>query len=97
MSSQDTKIQFLYRMNGLNGLFTDLSLFLLKENIISNLEISRIMSKAEDARANEFYVVISKNTDKFDLVDWEWTRLPEEHMRLLFVTHNGVKEFVWNG
>lgn len=97
MSRQDAKIQFLQRMNALNGLFSDLALFFLKEGIISNLEVARIMGKAEDARAAEFYVVINKNESKFELVDWEWTVLPVENMRLLFVTSNGVKEFVWNG
>lgn len=97
MNSQDAKIQFLQRMNSLNGLYSDLALFLLREHVVSNLDVSRIMAKAEDARATEFYVVINKNIHRFDLVDWEWTILPVENMRLMFVTANGVKEFVWNG
>jgi len=93
MSDQAAKIQFLARMNKVNCVLQELGDFLMAEKLISKDLISEIHRKNPDMQAQEMYLILAKNTDKFHLVDWEWTILPKEHMKLTIVTHNGVKEF----
>lgn len=95
MSKQNARIRFLEEMDKRNGLFADLALFLLKEGALTPFTVSQLMSKPDHARPAEFYLVLEQNPERFHLVDWEWTVLPTEFMKLTIVTHNGVKEFVW--
>lgn len=95
MTTQTTKIRFLDELDRKSGLFSELSAFLIAEKIATALEIHEILSKPKDFRAAEFYMLMRRCESTMQMVDWEWTLLPTETMKLIVVTHNGVKEFAW--
>lgn len=93
MSSQNNKIQFLLRMDRANALLQALAAFLVAEKITTQAEISELQRKPVEAQAQNYYLMLA--SEKLFLVDWEWTILPTEHMKLTLITHNGVKEFTY--
>jgi hypothetical protein len=95
MTTQILKIRFLDEMNRKSGLFSELAAFLIAEKIATALEVHEILAKPGDFRAAEFYVLMRRCESTMQMVDWEWALLPVEVMKLIIVTHNGVKEFAW--
>jgi hypothetical protein len=95
LSSQSTKLAFLAAMEKQAGLFTELSTFLMEEKVATEKELREIFAKPIDFRAMGFYALIMRCETQMQMVDWEWTLLPAEYMKLTMVTRNGVKEFVW--
>ena len=94
-STQLLKIQFLDTMNRKNGLFADLGQFFLDEKVTTDRELKEILHRPTNSQAQDFYLILKKGEETMLMVDMEWTLLPAEYMKLIIVTHNGVKEFVW--
>ena len=96
-SIQTDKIQFLIRMNKFNDLFRELKEFLVAEKVITKDIAKAISARVPEIQAQEIYLILSKDNDKLQMVDWEWTVLPKEHMKLTLVTYNCTKEFSYAG
>jgi hypothetical protein len=92
MSEQARKIEFLLRLNTLNPLFEDLQDFLIAEGALSSDDLlNRVRGRLPEVKAAEFYLALNKGN--FLMVDWEWTILPKEILKLTVVTRNNVREF----
>lgn len=75
--------------------FYNVTTFLREERLISKDELVNL------SRANEKAKYLLATLDKIQkdelvmLVDWEWTLLPVERMKLTIITDNSQKEFAY--
>jgi len=90
------KIECVLRFMRKNESFYDeLTTFLIDERLLKREELVKLDRPMERAK-----FIVSKlqsllDTEAVDLVDWEWTILPVERLRLIIVTETQQKDFTY--
>jgi hypothetical protein len=94
--SQVKKIECLQRLNALSGAVGEIMTFLVGEKLI-DLEGVKKISQSSD-RAKDMYMFLANlsKTDKIQMLEYEWTILPIERIKITIVTNMNSKEFTHN-
>jgi len=92
------QIEFLNRIFELLKCRSELLLFLKEERLITADTIHNITSQHHTLHAESVAALLAElaKQDKLQLLYYEWTILPIEHMKLTLITNHSKKEFEFN-
>ena len=94
--SQKREIECLARLNDLNGAVDDVLQFLLSEKLVTKEEIKFIQHSSDQPKNLQATLKKLSSTDKLQLVEYEWTILPVERIKIHIVTDRATREFTYN-
>jgi hypothetical protein len=81
-------------MQELSPIYEELFAFLLQEYLISKEELKAMKSSpSTEARLLQVKLATLSEERKIQLLEFEWTILPTERIRIFIVTDRGFKEF----
>jgi hypothetical protein len=91
------KIEFLNRLFELLGCRTDILVWLKEEKLMSDDAVQTLLNENHATHAAKLASILAElqKADKLQLVDYEWTILPNELMKLTAVSRNTKKEWVY--
>lgn len=95
MSRTNTEIRFLARLDELiasNSMIMD---FLQHEDLMSKEERRAVTGASDPAKALQLHIAKMKG-NKLQLLEYEWSILPEERLKLTIITDRDTKEFSYN-
>lgn len=71
--------------------------FLTDEKLIADGVMGEILNEPHNSHSTQVFTLLEKlqQSDKLQLVDYEWTFLPKEFAKLTLVTHSTKKEFTY--
>lgn len=75
-------------------MFEELIAFLLQEFLLSKEELKTIKVSPEQARMLQAKLATLSDERLLQLLEYEWTLLPTERIRINIVTDRGFKEFI---
>ena len=90
------KVEFINRLLRLSHCYEELVQFLIDERMISDFEMSSLKDEADKPRLIYEYLEKLKKEEKRLLLDYEWTILPIERLKLTVVTARDSREFSYN-
>lgn len=89
------EIECLSRLQDLTGQLEDVLDFLKIEGLISDNDLRAI--KLSSDKAKEMHLLLKKlQGEKLQLLKYEWTILPVEHIALFILTDRNFKEFSYS-
>lgn len=98
MSSQMAKeIDCLTRLHTATGQLTDILLYLKQEGIINDNEIRSVHTSANHPKEVRLMLKNLQAAGKLQLLEYTWSVLPVENIRVFIVCDRSQKEFVYNG
>ena len=92
------RVEFLNRIFDLLKCRTLILEYLKEEKLITDDMVQTLLNEHHSSHAPKIYNILTElnKSDKLQLVDYEWTILPFEHLKLTLVSHSGKKEFEYN-
>lgn len=94
MRNTKREVECLKRMQSLTPMFEELIAFLLQEYLLSQEELKAIKVSPEQARLLQAKLATLSDIRTLQLLEYEWTLLPTERIRINIVTDRGFKEFI---
>lgn len=88
------EIECLKRMQALTPMFEELTAYLVQEFLLSKEELKEFKVSPEQARLLQAKLATLSDERILQLLEYEWTLLPTERIRINIVTDRGFKEFV---
>jgi len=87
------KVECLKRLFKKNSSYVEICEWLLEKRLVTKLQVD--MYTRMDERAEFLYNVFedAKSNDQFQLIDWEWSILPLELIKITCVTETEVRVF----
>ena len=72
--------------------------FLKTENVINDDTVAHLINEPHNTHAQLIFSLLNElqKKEKVQLVDYEWTILPKEFLKLTLVTDNSKKEFTYS-
>ncbi len=86
------EIQCLQRLQELTPAYEDLMQFLLLEQLIERDELKTMRDSPEQVKLLQGRLASLSQERKLQLLEYEWTILPVERIRITMVTNNGHRE-----
>lgn len=92
------RVEFLNRIFDLLKCRTAILEYLRDEKIITDDAVQTLLNEHHSAHASRIATLLADlvKKDKLQLVDYEWSILPLERMKLTLVSMNNKKEFEYN-
>jgi hypothetical protein len=90
------KVEFLKRLFLLGACQDDLINFLKTEKLINDFQLTAIFNESDKAKYLQNLLEELKRSDKLLLLDYEWSILPVERLKLTVVTERNSREFTYN-
>lgn len=94
MKNTKRETECLKRLQELTPFFEELTQFLAQEYLLSKEELKAFKSSPEQVRLLHTKLVSLSEERKIQLLEYEWTLLPVERIRLTLVTSSGHREFL---
>ena len=94
MRNSKREVECLRRLQELSPVFEELKAFLGQEYLLSKEELRIIGVALDQARLLQVKLASLSDERKIQLLEYEWTLLPVERIRLTLVTATGFKEFL---
>lgn len=94
MRNTKREVECLKRMQQLTPMFEELITYLLQEYLISKEDLKAFKVSPEQARLLQAKLATLSDERTLQLLEYEWTLLPTERIRINIVTDRGFKEFV---
>jgi hypothetical protein len=93
MRNLKKEIECLKRFQELSPIYDELIAFLLQEFLLTKEEVKVIKNSPQQEK--EVYAKLASLSEerKLQLLEFEWTLLPVERIKILMVTDRGFKEF----
>ena len=88
------EIECLKRLQELSPVYEELIQFLTQELLLSKEELQVIKNSPERAKQFQTKLATLASERKLQLLEFEWTLLPVERIRITMVTDHGFKEFI---
>lgn len=92
-STTKREIQCLKRLQELSPMFEELCQFLLQEYLLTKDELRVIRESPEKERMLQTMLASLQENRKLQLLEYEWTILPVERIRITIITDTGHREF----
>ena len=96
MKKTRREIECIGRLHDLNGNVEDIMDFLLAEGLITKDDVKVIRLSADIPKATQKLMRELHQLGKFQLLEYEWTILPVERIKIVIVTDRNNKEFAYN-
>lgn len=96
MNKTRREIECLNRLHTLNPTFDDMFAFLFQENLISREYIKEAKASPDIGKVLQGKLTELSKESKFQLLEYEWTILPVERIKILIITDRNQKSFDWN-
>lgn len=93
MRNTKREVECIKRLQELTPVYDELVAFLLQELLISKEELKVFKNSPEQARLLQAKLSALSEERKIQLLEWEWSILPVERIKLSIVTDRGFKEF----
>lgn len=92
------QVEFLNRLFDLLKCRSSLLEYLKEEKLITQDIVQALLTEHQSSHAAKIIAILTDlhKNDKLQLVDFEWTILPYEHLKLTLISHSGKKEFEYN-
>lgn len=90
------EIECLARLHALSGALDDVLEFLVSEKLIAPEAVKEAKLSPETPKVVHQMLADLSTTEKVQLLEYEWTILPVERIKILFVTDRNSKEFTYN-
>lgn len=96
MNKTRRQIECIARLQHLGGNVDDILEYLLGENLILKEDARVLRLNPEAAKAMQLMLAKLHHDNKFQLLEYEWTILPVERIKIHIITDRSSKEFVYN-
>jgi hypothetical protein len=96
MNKTRREIECLDRMMQLHGSLDELLAFLQAESLMTADDIRVFKLNAEQPKTLQKKLSLMSLEGKLQLLEYEWTLLPVERIKILIVTNRNSKEFSYN-
>ena len=96
MASVKKEIECLTRLQSLTASFSEILFFLVEEKLLTQEQAKSIELSSDRAKAMQLCLSDLNKKDKFQLLEYEWTILPVERIKLHIITDRNSKEFTYN-
>lgn len=93
MRNTKREIECLQRLHELTPIFNDLLEFLKRAELISKEELKAIRLAPNQAKELQAYLALLSSSKKIQLLEYEWSILPVERIRVTIVTDSEHQEF----
>lgn len=93
MRNSKRETECLKRLQELSPVYEELIQFLLQEYLISKEELKVIKNSPDQGKLLQARLALLSEERKLQLLEFEWTILPTERIRINVVTDRGFKEF----
>jgi hypothetical protein len=97
MRNTKREVECLKRLQVLSPVYDELIAFFLQEKLITADEIKVMKQSPEQARLLQIKLASLSSEQKIQLLEYEWTILPVERIKLNIVTDRGHREFSAEG
>lgn len=94
MRNTKREIECLHRLHQLTPAYEELLQFLTQELLISKEELKAIRLSPEQAKMLQNKLATLSNDRKLQLLEYEWSILPVERIRITLVTDTSQKELI---
>lgn len=94
ISKTKREVDCLKRLQELTPIFDELLLFLLQEYMLTKEELKAIKQSPEQVKLIHTKLATLSEERKIQLLEYEWSVLPVERIRITLVTPSGHKEFL---
>ncbi len=94
MRNSKREIECLKRLQQLSPVYDELVAFFVQEKLFSTEELKVLKESVEQARLLQAKMAALSTEDKIQLLEYEWTILPVERIKLSIVTSRGHREFL---
>ncbi len=88
------EVECLKRLQQLSPVYEEMVAFLLQEFLLSREELKVIKSSPDQGKLLQAKLALLSEERKLQLLEFEWTILPTERIRINIVTDRGFKEFI---
>lgn len=96
MNKTRREIECIARLQQLGGNVDDILEFLLGENLILKEDARVLRLNPEVAKAMQLMLHGLSTSGKLQLLEYEWTILPVERIKIHIITDRASREFVYN-
>lgn len=93
MRNTKREIECLKRLQQLSPVYEELIAFLLQEYLLDKEELKALKTSPDQGRLLHAKLASLSETRKLQLLEFEWTLLPTERIKVNIVTDTGFKEF----
>lgn len=90
------KVEFLKRLFTLAACQDELIAFLKADRLINDFQLTAIANESDKAKYILNLLETLKKEEKLLLLDYEWSILPVERLKLTVVTERNSREFTFN-
>jgi hypothetical protein len=97
MRNAKREVECLKRLQQLSPVYEELVAFFVQEKLISAEELKVLKIAPEQARLLQVKLAALSTEQKIQLLEYEWTILPVERIKLNIVTDRGHREFIAEG
>lgn len=93
MRNTKREVECLKRLQQLSPVYEELIAYLVQEFLLSKEELKVIKSSPEQGRLLQAKLATLSEERKIQLLEYEWTLLPTERIKVNLVTDTGFKEW----
>jgi hypothetical protein len=93
MRNTKRETECLKRLQQLTPMYEELVAFLLQEYLLTKEELKAFKSAPDQERLLQAKLALLSEERKIQLLEFEWTLLPTERIKVNIVTDRGFKEF----
>lgn len=93
MRNTKREVECIKRLQQLSPVYDELEAFLVQEFLLTPDELKVIKNSPEQGKLLQAKLASLSDERKIQLMEWEWTLLPVERIKILIVTDRGYKEF----
>jgi len=91
------QIECLSRLQDLTSQLDSIIYFLKQEGLVDNNAIRHILNSTDKAKEIELLLYTLRVKEKLQLLEYQWTLLPIENIKVYIITDRNQAEFVFNG
>lgn len=97
MRNTKREVECLKRLQQVSAVFEELVAFFAQERLITAEELKAFKQTPEQSKWLQSKLATLSDEQKIQLLEYEWTILPVERIRINIVTDRGHKEFLTEG
>lgn len=96
MNKTRRELECLTRYQSLTTGLGDILIYLKEEKLITDVQIKEVKDSAEYPKSVQKILYALQQADKLQLLEYTWTMLPVEHIKILIITDRNQKEFTYD-
>jgi len=94
MRNTKREVECLKRLQQLSPVYEELVAFLVQEYLLNKEELKILKESSEQGKLLQAKLASLSEERKLQLLEYEWTLLPTERIKVNIVTDRGHKEFM---